>query len=177
MAEQQARAHLLPCGIIPLLDGHRWRLEGGQNDVVGRGQLNPDVIGAATVCSGGKPREDRTEGGHPCFRRLALGTAPTCKSMTASRLCTPCVRKHPSTCCPSFPTQEKGVSLKTKMAFYEDVVFPSGTVDGNRAVACLELHYPQGIGPQSLVPVTIGAGGSLGTGNRKGSLAGESMTA
>lgn len=76
---RQAGSHLLPCGIIPLLDGHRWRLEGGQDDVVGRGQLYPDVIGAAAVCSGGKPREDRAEGGYPCFRRLALGTAPICK--------------------------------------------------------------------------------------------------
>lgn len=57
--DRQTGPHLLPAGIIPLFDGHRWRLKGGQDNVVGRGQLYPEVIGAAAVCSGGKPGEDR----------------------------------------------------------------------------------------------------------------------
>lgn len=56
---KQTGSHLLPFGVIPLFDGHRWRLKRGQDNVVCRGQLYPEVIGAATVCSGGKPREDR----------------------------------------------------------------------------------------------------------------------
>lgn len=43
---------LLPFGIMPLCDGHRWRLKGGQDNVVSRGQLHPEVRGAATLCSG-----------------------------------------------------------------------------------------------------------------------------
>lgn len=49
----------MPFGVIPLFNGHRWRLKRGQDNVVCRGQLYPEVIGAATVSSGGKPREDR----------------------------------------------------------------------------------------------------------------------
>lgn len=49
----------MPSGITPLFDGHRWRLKRGQDNVVRRGQLDPEVIGAATVGSGGKPREER----------------------------------------------------------------------------------------------------------------------
>ncbi|KAK7797272.1 hypothetical protein U0070_010765, partial [Myodes glareolus] len=58
---------LLPCGTIPLLDGHRWRLAGGQDDVVRRGQLYPDVIGAAAVCSGGKPVFNQNVGPEASF--------------------------------------------------------------------------------------------------------------
>lgn len=119
-------SHLLPRGIIPLLDGHRWRLEGVQNDIVGRGQLYPDVIGAATVCSGGKPREDRAEGGTPAFEGWLWGQLPSVSTplpMTASRLCTLCPEAS-IYMLPQFSIQEKGVSLKTKMVFYEDV-FPS----------------------------------------------------
>lgn len=47
--------NLLPFGIIPLLECHRWRLKRGQDNVVRRGQLYPELIGAATVCSGGNP--------------------------------------------------------------------------------------------------------------------------
>lgn len=57
--DKQAGSHLLPFGIIPLLECHRWRLKRGQDNVVRRGQLYPELIGAATVCSGGNPREDR----------------------------------------------------------------------------------------------------------------------
>lgn len=56
---KQTGSHLLPCGVIPLFDGHRWRLKRGQDNVVCRGQLYPEVIGTATVRSGGKPRGDR----------------------------------------------------------------------------------------------------------------------
>lgn len=31
---KQVRPHLCPPGIAPLFDGHRWGLEGGQDDVV-----------------------------------------------------------------------------------------------------------------------------------------------
>lgn len=52
---KQVRPHLCPPGIVPLMDGHGRGLEGGQDDVVGRGQLYSDVVGAATVRSGGEP--------------------------------------------------------------------------------------------------------------------------
>lgn len=32
---KQVRPHLCPPSIAPLFDGHRWGLEGGQDDVVG----------------------------------------------------------------------------------------------------------------------------------------------
>lgn len=53
---KQVRPHLCPPGIIPLKDGHRRGLEGGQDNVVCRDQLYSDAVGAATVCSGGEPR-------------------------------------------------------------------------------------------------------------------------
>lgn len=52
---KQVKPHLCPPGIIPLLNGHRRGLEGGQGDVVGRSQVYSDAVGAATVCSGGEP--------------------------------------------------------------------------------------------------------------------------
>lgn len=52
---KQVRPHLRPLGAVPLIDGHRWGLEGGQDDVVGGGQLHSDVVGTATVGSGREP--------------------------------------------------------------------------------------------------------------------------
>lgn len=59
---KQMRPHLCPLGIVPLVDGHGWGLEGGQDEVVGRGQLYSNVVGAATVCSRGEPVGGRGSG-------------------------------------------------------------------------------------------------------------------
>ena len=64
---QHMRPHLCPPGIVPLRDGHRRGLEGGQDDVVSGGQLYSDVVGATTVCSGGEPGGGRGLG--PCTPR------------------------------------------------------------------------------------------------------------
>lgn len=62
---RQLRPHLSPPGIAPLLDEHRWGLEGGQGDVVGRDQLYSDAVCAATVSSGSKPGGGWGLGPHP----------------------------------------------------------------------------------------------------------------
>lgn len=51
----QVRPHLCPLGIVPLMDGHRRGLEGGQDNVVVRHQMDSDVVRTATVCSGSEP--------------------------------------------------------------------------------------------------------------------------
>lgn len=86
---KQVRPHLCPPGIVPLMDGHGRGLEGGQDDVVGRGQLYSDVVGAATVRSGGEPggggrawdcapQYRGGPGGHHLWRRA--GSRPTNRS-------------------------------------------------------------------------------------------------
>ena len=59
---KQVRPHLCPLGIVPLVDRHGRGLEGGQDEVVGRGQLYSDLVGTATICSRGEPVGGRGSG-------------------------------------------------------------------------------------------------------------------
>ena len=71
---KQVRPHLCPLGIVPLVDCHARGLEGGQDEVVGRGQLYSDLVGAATICSGGEPVGGRGSGlGTPRQAALEAG--------------------------------------------------------------------------------------------------------